>query len=126
MNNYRSGGIAIGDLDTHLNGSCVPVVINDNYRRGITMDKKGNIYVRDLNFLVKYNSNYEQQYNIDLRPNGGANAWAIVYSESTDYLYLAGNDADCIAVYDAEDGSSGNRWLLYDAIDGRPNHIIES
>ena len=105
INNYRSNGIAIGDLEDHLNGDCIPIVIDDNNRRGITMDEVGNIYARNLNHLSKYNSTYELQYTIDLTINGGANAWAIVYSETTGYLYLAGNDADCISVYNATDGS---------------------
>ncbi len=105
INNYRSGGIAIGDLDTHLDGPCVPVVINDNERRGITIDTSGNIYVRNTNTFTKYNSAYALQYTIDLTVNGGSNAWGIVYSETTGYLYLSGNDADCISVYDPADGS---------------------
>lgn len=107
INNYQSNGIAIGDLDMHLNGPCMPIELGTSagHRRGITMDPTGNIYVRDANWLYKYDTNYNLEYSVNLTIDGGSNAWGLVYSETTGYLYLSGNDADCISVYDPTDGS---------------------
>ena len=99
-------GIAIGDLSTNLNGDCIPITITTSgYNRGITLDNSGNFYVRGKHILAKYDSNGNQIWSIDLTINGGSDAWGLVYSETTGYLYLAGNDADCISVYNPDDGS---------------------
>ena len=105
MNN--GDGIAIGDLDVNLDGPCIPISITDNTGRGIALDQFGNIYVRNTNELRKYNSIGGLEYSIDLLATGnaGANGWSLLYSRDKNLLFLAGNDADCIAVYDPEDGS---------------------
>ncbi|MEM6696835.1 MAG: SdrD B-like domain-containing protein, partial [Bacteroidota bacterium] len=108
INNYQSRGIAIGDLDANLNGPCIPVEFGTTnlHRNGITLDPEGNFYVRDFSSLYKYDSDFNLVYGpINLGLTGGSNAWGIVYSETTGLLYLAGNDADCISVYDPADGS---------------------
>ncbi len=98
-------GVAIGDLDANLNGACIPFTfIKDTTlsitSRGIVVDEQGNIYVRGNDDLRKYDSAGNLQCSVDLTISGGGNAWGMVYSEETGNLYLAGNDADCISVYD--------------------------
>ena len=100
-------GVHIADLDAYLNGDCIPLTFTDNTNRGIVVDENGFIYVRDqsANILRKYDPNGNLLWEIDVTINGGGAGWGLVYSEETGYLYLAGNDADCIAVYDSADGS---------------------
>ncbi len=105
INTYgQSQGYAIGDLDANLNGPCIPIVEGTVIEpwagtNGITKDADGNIYRRGFNKLEKYDASNNLVWEIDLTINGGSDAFGFVYSETTGYLYLAGNDDDCIAVY---------------------------
>ena len=97
-------GIAIGDLDTNFNGACIPIAFTDNTREGITVDTSGNIYVRSSSELRKYDNTGVLlcQTSLTLGGDGGR---GMVYSQNTGYLYLAGNDNDCISIYDPTDCS---------------------
>ncbi len=92
-------GWGIGDLDTNLNGSCINLTTSStDYQRGITTDGT-HIYVRFGCKMAKYD--FSGNLICDTRlDDGGCQAWGLVYSETTGNLYLAGNDDDCVAIYD--------------------------
>lgn len=100
---FSNAGVHIGDLDVYSDGTCIPVVIPMTLtgpQRGIVLDNAGNIYVREENVLRKYSPAGVLLDTQDLTINGGSNGWGMTYSQTNGYLYLGGNDADCIAVYD--------------------------
>lgn len=103
----NNAGVLIGDLDTYLDGDCIPLAFSDDLDRGIVVDEDGFIYVRNQgsDLLRKYDPNGTLLWETDLNVAGGANGWGLTYSEDLGYLYLGANDADCISVYDAADGS---------------------
>lgn len=100
----NNAGVLIGDLDTYLDGECVPLAFSDNLDRGIVVDENGFIYVRSQgsSLLRKYDPSGTLLWETDLTIDGGANGWGLTYSETLGYLYLGANDADCISVYDTD------------------------
>ena len=108
MNTYSpTNGLAIGDLDANLNGACLEIVpgTNNGHAVGITRDSDGNIYARHWNGnLTKYDPSFNLIYNVSINVLTH-DGWDILYSEKNGYLYLSGNNGDCVSIYNASDGS---------------------
>lgn len=107
---HSPGSIAIGDLDYHLNGPCIPTTINQGAQYGgIVMTPDGHFFTRNLqtSTLYKYdmNGNLICSADLSLPGVGGNNGIGLVYSQTTGYLYLSSNDEDCISIYDPADCS---------------------
>lgn len=110
--NRGGQGIFIGDLDADLNGACIPLAFPTQSNRGVTRDAAGCFYVRGFttNILEKYSPTGSLVWQTDISTaNGGAgtanDGFGLVYSEDTGYLYVAGDEPDCIAVFDAATGA---------------------
>lgn len=121
-------GIYYGDLDTYLNDGtnnapCIPDFIPDNtVNRGIVTDENGCVYARDFNgapqYIKKYcpdgNGGYSLVWQTDMTTaaaaagfpsnQGGIEGYGLTYCDDNGYIYTAGNDADCVSVYDATTG----------------------
>ena len=103
----NAGLIAVGDLTNDLGGCISPTIETpDNPSRGIVIDNNGDIIVRENDILRKYDAagNILCETDLTTAP-GGSNGWGMVYSETTNLLYLGANDADCITVFDPSDCS---------------------
>lgn len=104
VNIGRDEGVAVLDLVADLDGPCVnpTLAIGQNFDRGILIDDAGNMFIRSENELQKFDSAGNLVCTTDLTLSGGSNSWGIVFNPANGYLYLAGEDADCVAVYDTD------------------------
>lgn len=83
----NNAGVLIGDLDTYLDGDCVPLAFSDDLDRGIVVDESGFIYVRNQgsDLLRKYDPSGTLIWETDLTLAGAQTAgdWFIVKKLAT-------------------------------------------